>query len=376
MHTILVLREELVCLVILLFLLQYCWKYSEGVNRDRMQRLNLYAAGHVLFDMITVYTVNRLDMVPLWLNRVCHGIFYMFAILFCYEFFCYVLHLTSNEQQQKRLSRIMLLIPVAYALMIPILPVYYLHGRGTNYSFGPCVFVGYATAMLFFFAAAILLVMNMSKLADNEKRSLIPMLLFMSGAIVVQVAVPELLMTGADVTMVTVGAFFAIENPAEKFRTRAYFDMATQTKNRNAYIVDLAERERNHRRADSRFACVCCDMDGLKAVNDQFGHAVGDYCLQRVAQSMTNYMKHADDIYRVGGDEFIAMYTDVPEFIIEKEVQAVQFDCEQVPIRGDRHLSVALGYAVQEPGESLQKCIERADMEMYRRKRNGRDSLK
>ena len=61
------------------------------------------ALGHVTFDMITVYTVNHLETIPLWINNLLHMVFYEFAIVFCYEFLAYeedLLYLNENYAEK------------------------------------------------------------------------------------------------------------------------------------------------------------------------------------------------------------------------------------------------------------------------------------
>ena len=64
MSIVLVIREEIICMVILLFLLVYNLIYCRERDNNRFNRMCLYAILHVLFDMITVYTVNHLETVP------------------------------------------------------------------------------------------------------------------------------------------------------------------------------------------------------------------------------------------------------------------------------------------------------------------------
>lgn len=100
-----------------------------GKDHGSFQRLLVYAIGHVVFDIITVLTVNNLDRVPLWCNFTAHVIFYLSAILFSQEFLCYVIALFYEKRIQKisRIGSICLL--AAYLLLLPIV---YLQGNGTR----------------------------------------------------------------------------------------------------------------------------------------------------------------------------------------------------------------------------------------------------
>ena len=89
MNVVLIVRAELVCIVILLYLFFFSLRYWENEEKKRFLRMCICALGHVTFDMITVYTVNHLETIPLWINNLLHMVFYEFAIVFCYEFLCY-----------------------------------------------------------------------------------------------------------------------------------------------------------------------------------------------------------------------------------------------------------------------------------------------
>ena len=87
---------------------------------------------------------------------------------------------------------------------LPVLPIEYLQGNGTNYSLGPAAFVGYGLAMIFLFGSAAILTVNFKKLAPHVRLALIPMLTVMVVAECIQIAVPELLITGGAATVVAV----------------------------------------------------------------------------------------------------------------------------------------------------------------------------
>lgn len=218
MYPLLIVREEIVCLIVLIFLWINGHFYKMGKDHGSFQRLLICAIGHVVFDIITVFTVNRLDTVPLWFNFIAHVIFYLFAIVFSQEFFCYVVELSYGKHVQRavRISAVCLL--ALYVISLSFLPIEYLRGNGTNYSFGPAVFAGYGMAMVFLIGSAVLLGVHRKKLPSHVRMALFPMLTLMVLAECIQVAVPELLMTGGAVTIVTAGFFFSLENPVDVFR--------------------------------------------------------------------------------------------------------------------------------------------------------------
>lgn len=143
-----------------------------GKDHGSFQRMVVYAIGHVVFDIVTVLTVNSLDMFPLWFNFAAPVVFYLFAILFSQESFCYVVALPYGKRIQKtaRIGSACLL--ALYVILLPVLPIVYVQGNGTNYSLGPAAFMGYGLAMIFFISSAIILGVHYNQVnADCEALS-------------------------------------------------------------------------------------------------------------------------------------------------------------------------------------------------------------
>jgi len=370
MYPLLIVREEIVCLFILIFLWINGHFYKMGKDRGSFQRMLVYASGHVVFDIVTVLTVNNLDRVPGWFNLAAHVIFYLFAILFSQEFFCYVIALCYDKRVQKaaRIGSACLL--AAYLVLLPVLPIVYLEGRGTNYSLGPAAFAGYGLAMVFFIGSAVILGMNYKRLAPHVRLALVPMLTIMVAAECIQIAVPELLITGGAVTVITVGFFFSLENPADVFKQKLLIDALTGVKSRHSYEIDIQQMEAEYtKNRNARFGMVFCDMNNLKAVNDQYGHLEGDAYIGCISQILMKNLKGAENIYRMGGDEFLAIYRGAAVEDIQKETDQVSADCEARAGETPYRMSVAIGYAVSgKEYNSLRSVLRVADYLMYKNK--------
>ncbi len=370
MYPLLIVREEIVCLIILIFLWLNGHFYQMGKDHGSFQRLLIYAIGHVVFDIITVLTVNNLDKVPLWFNFAAHVVFYLFAILFSQEFFCYVIAL-SYEKWNRRAVRIGSLCPLlGYLLLLPVLPIVYLQGSGTNYSLGPAAFVGYGLAMVFLVGSAVILAINYKKLAPHVRLALIPILTVMVLAECVQIAVPELLITGGAATIVTVGVFFSLENPADVFKQKLLIDALTGVKSRHSYGYDIQKMEAEYAHDRSiRFGLAFCDINNLKAVNDIHGHLEGDAYIGRIAQILMKDLPGAEGIYRMGGDEFLAVYRDVDEADIRREIDQVNADCAEMSQQMPYRVSVAIGCAMSgQEYDTLSDVLRVADYLMYQNK--------
>ena len=376
MNMILVIRAEIICLVIQVFLLVYSALYNKSRNEKIFLRICCWGLIHVAFDIITVYTVNHLETVPQGVNWVCHVIFFMAAIMFCYEFLNYIFQVSYPEKITKKLRIISTAVPVLYLILIPFLEIEYPAGRGTNYSFGPCVYAGYGCTVILFASSVVVIIINNKKIEKSVRLALLPMVLFMAAGVLYQIFVPEFLFTGAEVTLVTVGMYFAVENPAERYRSRAFIDMDTSVKSKNCYDEEVVTLEQKYRCGVSPkdVVCVVCDLNGLKNVNDTYGHLVGDELIRLAASALKDYLKNAYDIYRVGGDEFVAIYVDEQVLHAEQEVMQLRNHSGELHTGNGYPLSMAIGFAKSSDGDSILDVVAEADKKMYQEKARMKES--
>jgi diguanylate cyclase (GGDEF)-like protein len=113
---------------------------------------------------------------------------------------------------------------------------------------------------------------------------------------------------------------------------------------------------------------VFADVNGLKRVNDQFGHVAGDRLLQMAAEAMRSSFRAADVVARLGGDEFAALlvdYLDHPSVAIEHLERRVDAVNDGVP--DDLRLSLAIGTSPFDPEHPVEVDVltSQADEAMY-----------
>ena len=95
-----------------------------------------------------------------------------------------------------------------------------------------------------------------------------------------------------------------------RFEQVANIDTLTGLNNRRGFDVLAAQAIALAERADQGVGLIFCDMDGLKEINDEYGHAQGDQALRDVAAILKSTLRTADAIARIGGDEFIILAVD------------------------------------------------------------------
>lgn len=158
---------------------------------------------------------------------------------------------------------------------------------------------------------------------------------------------------------------------AEEFQRLALLDPLTELYNRR-FVTDRlqAEMDRSDRHGQPLTALML-DLDGLKTINDRFGHGAGDRALVAFAECLRSAVRSSDLPARVGGDEFLVILPEchpelVPRVLARLSGLEIQFDSTSVP------LQFAAGWAAYEPGETGEEIIARADQILCRNKHTGR----
>jgi diguanylate cyclase (GGDEF)-like protein len=123
---------------------------------------------------------------------------------------------------------------------------------------------------------------------------------------------------------------------------------------------------------------ILMDIDHFKIINDQYGHAAGDYALREVAGILKRHQRTSDLVSRWGGEEFLVTLpkTTLDNSLltaerIRLEIESYQFELAEQKLK----VTASFGVASLLPDESLDDLIRRADNALYAAKRNGRNRV-
>jgi diguanylate cyclase (GGDEF)-like protein len=151
----------------------------------------------------------------------------------------------------------------------------------------------------------------------------------------------------------------------------AHQDVLIDLPNRRGFLRHLEAAIDRVSRYDDVAAMLFVDVDGLKAINDTFGHQAGDEALIQVADTLSQGVRKSDCVARLGGDEFgILLERANEETAVETAERLVSMiaDCEFCFQGMCLPLSIAIGIAVVEPNDSPDSVMNRADQAMYKEK--------
>ena len=161
--------------------------------------------------------------------------------------------------------------------------------------------------------------------------------------------------------------------------TLSLTDELTDLPNRRAFVQRLEQELSRSQRTGQPLAMVLLDIDNFKAINDRYGHYVGDMILRCYAQSMLPEIRQHDLLARYGGEEFVLL---LPETVLDDARNALEKLSRRIrrePLdAGGTTIdlpSFSAGIACLRTGESATALINRADQSLYRAKRMGRNRI-
>jgi diguanylate cyclase (GGDEF)-like protein len=148
-------------------------------------------------------------------------------------------------------------------------------------------------------------------------------------------------------------------------------DTVTPLPNRRRFLREIERIVGQSSRHGTPAALLYIDLNGLKGINDRYGHAAGDAALVHVANLLSELIRTSDVLARIGGDEFglILDHLDHNSAIETAERLGQCIASSPLDVEGQRvTVGASIGVATILPGDSVDDIISRADRNMYRAK--------
>ena len=149
-------------------------------------------------------------------------------------------------------------------------------------------------------------------------------------------------------------------------------DELTGLSNRRGFLTLAEQQLKSATREKRSMLAVFVDLDGLKAINDQLGHAEGDQAIKDMAGLMRDTFRDSDVVGRIGGDEFVALVTEGSPFRSDGIIQRLQTALVGFNADSGRSyiLSASIGVARYDPDSptAIDNLVNRADSQMYENK--------
>ena len=158
------------------------------------------------------------------------------------------------------------------------------------------------------------------------------------------------------------------KNAEKKLEYYAYTDSLTGVLNRRLGIMRLEYLLKVNKRHKENLTVCFIDLDGLKDLNDTYGHAVGDSYIKTITEVFSNSIRDTDIVCRYGGDEFLIIFPDCEVSEAQLCIDRIENQLEKVQGEIQYKFSYGLHQVSPEQEMNIESIIEIADMLMYQQK--------
>ncbi|MFZ5876364.1 MAG: sensor domain-containing diguanylate cyclase [Nitrospirota bacterium] len=157
----------------------------------------------------------------------------------------------------------------------------------------------------------------------------------------------------------------------------AQTDPLTGVANLRQFLLRANEEFVRAKRFERPLSLVIVDIDHFKAINDRWGHAVGDDVLRTLCIAWSQIVRRVDLLARVGGEEFAWLLTETGQTKAHLAAEKLRRAAAEASVRRDNDLitcTISAGVSTMAPSDrSIEDCVQRADAALYRAKANGRN---
>lgn len=164
-------------------------------------------------------------------------------------------------------------------------------------------------------------------------------------------------------------------NQNEELEKLSKTDSLTGLANRRS----LEERYASARQSELAYAVILGDIDDFKAVNDTYGHNVGDNALKAVADIFKGIVREGDTICRWGGEEFLIFLPGCPFENARQRANEILDNVRKAEVRTEDgaifHITMTLGVAVSSEAVDFEEAVRKADERLYFGKQNGKNQV-
>lgn len=210
------LRMEIACFLVIALI---AWMYFSAKRRQTyvhklFSMLIVFSALNLVFDIITIYTVNNLDIVPTIANELCHRIFLASFIAIIYVIFLYMMTVIQKDSEEMRTLNRIWVVPLIIGVGCTLfLPIHFEESINGNFSDGPAVLSTFVFAGLYLIVSILFFFISWRQINPKKRQVIVAAMMIIASISTLQFFFKTLLMSGAGVTIMVLTFFFTLESP-------------------------------------------------------------------------------------------------------------------------------------------------------------------
>lgn len=363
--------------------------YPRQTNKNRAFRaMALLVIVTDAFDLASAFTNTYGAHIPRALNLFVNSGYFMSGLVLCYMLHRYIQVAFIPPEGKSVFLKInrYILIFIELSFIPNVLWGFYFEiSPGGDYLHGPLYLVQHLVSCWFVLCASATLIANHRLMKrDRVVSGFLFVLLYYVAVILQTFVLPDILIIMPTVSIMLLIAAFSLESPDyiqlqttlhelsqtqreleaanEKLQNLAYIDLMTGLKNRTAYNIRIEQLGVAVDEGETIF--LIADINGLKELNDHFGHLIGDDAIVRTAKLLEDAFGERCACYRIGGDEFAVIAVGLPEAAFQACIARFRSGVSEVQKGVPYPFSVSLGYQTADR-KTLLDAQRAADQNMY-----------
>lgn len=205
-------KLQIGCFIITVFIMILYFSVKRISTRSHKvySALLIVSVLYLIFDRVTVYTVNHIETVPALWNQIMHRCFLMSLVACIYLIYRYVLLMIFRERPMRRGSFVLLILSIIAA---GGLPLYYRITEKGNYSYGSAAYVTYVTVAVYTGMLMYSLIRNYKEMEKKKREIILLTVIFQVAVSIYQAVFPLSLISCLGITLVNLGFFLTVESP-------------------------------------------------------------------------------------------------------------------------------------------------------------------
>ncbi len=210
------LRMEMACffVIMLMSILYFSAKRKKTKLHMIFLAILVLSMVHLVFDAATIYTVNRIDIIPTWINDAVHRLFIGTMVILFYLFYRYVVVMIEEESGKKQgLAWFFAGILVVAVIGVAVLPIYYKETELGNYSYGPAANMTYISIGVHLIGVVAILAINWKKVHAKKKLGITVAMTVEIIVALYQAFHPLALLSGMGIMLIVLAFYLTMQNP-------------------------------------------------------------------------------------------------------------------------------------------------------------------
>lgn len=366
---------EFLCIIILVVLFIYAILIRKEMVRREFDRMAVTVVLQLTAEYLTIFLLNlkNKDATLVIISKVVSVIYILLALFFCYTFLKYISLLVFSITVTKKISLVGVIPLVVYLFAAPFCDFEYIKGNVIYYLGGIYVEFWLVICMVYIAIASIVLIVNRQRIEKKIVLMFETIAFLMIMLIYIQFIYPEMYVLGATFTLTVLSTYLSIEYDANGNNYRMSIDLDTGVKNKKAYKEDINKINKKHFQEESpveKITFVLFDIDNMKGINEKQGLVTGDEIISKTAKIISRSLKAVQNIYRIRGDVFAAVYIGEDESDIVTGCKLVKTEVARINKEVSFDYNVAIAMISKENTEvsSMDEIISLANKELDKQK--------